>query len=63
VLTDADIARCAELMVGLYGEDAGARAALRASELFAARQAGAGSIWLAVKAAIEQLSGPASRSG
>jgi hypothetical protein len=55
VLTDADIIRCAELMIRRYGADAAPRAALRASELVAVQQRAAADIWLRVKAAIERL--------
>jgi hypothetical protein len=55
VLTGADFERCAVLMVELHGDNASARAHLRAAELRELGEQDAAEIWMQVKATIERL--------
>jgi hypothetical protein len=55
VLTEADFERCATLMIELHGDNASARAQLRAAELYELGEPDAGEIWMQVKVTIEHL--------
>jgi hypothetical protein len=55
VLTEADFERCAALMMELHGDNAIARAQLRAAELRELGEQDAAEIWIQVKVTIERL--------
>jgi hypothetical protein len=55
MLTEADFGRCAALMIDLHGDNALARAHLRATELREAGERSAAEIWVQVRVTIERL--------
>jgi hypothetical protein len=55
VLTEADLRRCAAVMIERYGPRAATRALLRATDLYDQGDRDAAEIWMQVRARIERL--------